>query len=363
MKIVYVITGLALGGAEKVVVDLADEMVLKGHEVKLLYLQGEVMVKPKLNNIEIVNLGLYSYNKVYSAFKIYHKILDSFKPDIVHAHMFHAIIFTRFVRLLKKLYKYKLVCTAHSCSFGGRKRKILYRLTHSLSDKMTNVSQEACDNFILNRVVPRKDIITMYNGIDLLKFNKRDVLSISHNGNCFFKDKITLLCVGRFNVAKDYPNLIYALAILKSKGIDFRMLIAGDGEMRNDIEELIMINNLSDNVFLLGNRQDVADLINFSDVYILSSQYEGLPTVLLEAMACESLIVTTDCGGVSEIIGDTGILVPSKNALALANGIEKALTLSDKDKIENNHKARKRIEDIFSLDVSVEKWLKLYQSL
>ena len=98
MKILYVVTALVLGGAEKVVIDLADQMADLGHTVKIAYLTGEILVEPSSHEIEIINLKLNSSRDFLSASKCYKKLVKQFKPDIVHSHMVHANIFARLNR-------------------------------------------------------------------------------------------------------------------------------------------------------------------------------------------------------------------------------------------------------------------------
>ncbi|WP_306436577.1 glycosyltransferase [Acinetobacter colistiniresistens] len=172
------------------------------------------------------------------------------------------------------------------------------------------------------------------------------------------------LSVGRFHEAKDYPNLLRAFSIFKETSIfkekQPKLVIAGDGELRKEIEALINTLNLQSNVILLGRRDDIPALLNMSDFFVLSSKYEGLPTVVIEAMACETYVIATDCGGSSEIMGTTGKLVPIQNAEALSKAFNDVLVLEETDKTKNNRDARNRVEEYFSLDSSVQKWLKLY---
>ena len=113
---------------------------------------------------------------------------------------------------------------------------------------------------------------------------------------------------------------------------------------------------------MLGRRNDIPDLLNIADYFILSSKYEGLPTVIMEAMACETFVISTNCSGSEEIMGDTGIRVPISDSTALAEGLLKAFNLSLKEIELNNLYARERIEKIFSLKKSIETWLEIYES-
>lgn len=363
MKILYVITGLGVGGAEKVVCDLADQMVFLGHEVKIAYLKGDVVIRPKFKDIELIYLGLETPLDFYKAFKCYINLLNDFHPNVVHGHMVHANIFTRISR---KFYPInKLICSAHSNNEGGRLRMLAYKYTHKMADITTNVSHNALQNFERLGAVPKDGMITVYNGVDLAKFNPK-----SKKNSLFLNldlDPHTRLfiAIGRFHEAKDYQNLIDAFFKIKQTQ-EFKiqmpkLLIAGDGELRSAIELKIHELGLDQDILLLGRRDDISDLLNLSDYFVLSSKYEGLPTVVIEAMACGTFVIATDCGGSAEIMGDTGILVPPQNSEALAEAIKQAVGKTPLEIQENNLKARQRVEELFSLEKSVQNWLKLYE--
>lgn len=353
MKILYVITGLGVGGAEKVVAELADQMLKSGHQIKIAYLKGEAIVCPQSSEIELIYLGFENLKSFSSAYQNYKKILENFQPDIVHAHMVHANIFTRVSRTFIPVPK--LICTAHNSNEGSQLRMLAYKLTNFLSNLNTNVSQEASESLISKGAFNKNNLITVYNGIDLNKFN------------FFNKDKnsneLSFLSVGRFNKQKDYPNLFQAISILKNTiNKDVKFYIAGDGELRPQLEQLIVDLGISDYVVLIGKRSDIPSLLNKADYFILSSRHEGLPTVVIEAMACGTFVIATDCGGSAEIMGDTGILVPPQNSEALAEAIKQAVSKTPLEIQENNLKARQRVEELFSLEKSVENWLKIYRN-
>ena len=116
MKIFYVITGLAQGGAERVVCDLADAMFEKGNEVKIAYLTGDIITQPANKEIELINIALTNIVTLPKAYIALSKAIKSFNPDIVHAHMIHANILARLIRLTTPMNK--LICTAHNSNEG-----------------------------------------------------------------------------------------------------------------------------------------------------------------------------------------------------------------------------------------------------
>lgn len=359
MKILYVITGLGGGGAEKVVANLADQMTKMGHQVKIAYLKGSIVVRPENQSIELIYIGLESLVHYKLAFNKYKKIIKEYKPDIIHSHMVHANIFTRIMRVFYKIPR--LICTAHNSNEGGLLRMLGYRYTNSLSDLNTNVSNEATESFKMKKAFD-SSAITIYNGIDLNKFQRKEVNRFEVLLNYTNANQIIILAVGRLNEQKDYPNLIKAISILKENSDqDFKIIIAGDGEQKNNIEELIKNLCLDNDIILLGRRNDIVELMSIADYFILSSAFEGFGLVVAEAMACESFVVATDCGGVKEVMGGYGLMAPPQNPEALANQLLKAINMPLNDRLDNNRKALNYIHENFDLNKITEQWLKIYE--
>lgn len=358
MKILYVITGLAQGGAERVVCDLADAMFKKGHEVKIAYLTGEIITQPANKEIELLGIGLTNVITLPKAYLTLSKIVRNFKPDIIHAHMVHANILTRLVRLITPMTK--LICTAHSSNEGGAVRMMSYRLTNRLANLTTNVSNTAVAAFEATHAIPKNSMLTVYNGVDFTNFtyspDAKDIIvkELSLDSNT----KI-ILAVGRFNASKNYFNLLSAINLIKDQlNISFVLLIAGDGELRSEIEKEITNLGISNNVLLLGRRDDIPLLMSACDVFVLSSDYEGLPTVLIEALACQAQVVSTNVSGVHEIIGKHGKIVPTNNSMALAEGIRESFQAKGRNTL-----GCKYVKSKFDLALISDEWLNIYNEI
>ncbi|MEG2748812.1 MAG: glycosyltransferase [Acinetobacter sp.] len=364
MKILYVITGLGGGGAEKVVAGLADEMSKLGHQVKIAYLKGQVIVCPENSEIELIDLGLESVKNSKVAYKNYKQLLKEFQPDIVHAHMVHANIFARISRIFCPIPK--LVCTAHSNNEGGKGRMLAYRLTHHLSDLTTNVSLSASKNFEALGAVPKHGITTVYNGINLARFHKSERSDQEMRVSLGLSDNdLMFLAVGRLHEAKDYPNLFHAIEILLKQDDEHKnihLFVVGDGDLKPELEKLLIDKKMNNQVHLLGRRNDIPQLMSAANLFVLSSSFEGFGLVVAEAMACNTFVVGTDCGGVKEVMGDMGILVPPRNSVDLAEALMRAINLPADEVIQNNMKAIEHVNKNFDLQIIVEKWLELYAS-
>lgn len=356
-----VITGLGMGGAEKVVTSLADQLVERGHEVAIAYMGGKVLVTPKNDSIELINLKANSVKDLHRACFKLRQVIKVFKPDVVHSHLVHANILCRTLRLTTTIPR--LISSAHNTDEEGWTRFLAYRLTDKLTDISTNVSDEAVEAFIEQKAVRPDRMLTLHNGVSTTEFvfseqarsEVRAELSI-------VEGQQLILAVGRLNEQKDYPNLLSAISTLITNAKDIRVAIAGHGPLLDELRKSISTLGIEDKVQFLGVRTDIPQLMSAADVFVLSSAWEGFGLVVAEAMSCERVVVATDCGGVKEVVGDAGFLVPSKDSAALATALEQALALSSDDRLQLGKKARERVLQYYSLNMATEKWLRLYSA-
>src|SRR5690606_23133101 len=168
MRILLLVTGLQLGGAERQVVDLADRLAARGHVVAIAYLTGDAAVRPGAP----VELYPLHFGKTPSGMlrggRNLGRLVREWQPDVVHSHMVHANLIARVSRLLVPMQR--LICTAHSPNEGGRSVMLAYRLTDRLADLSTHVSRNAVEAFERAGAVPRGRMLPVLNGIDLRAF-------------------------------------------------------------------------------------------------------------------------------------------------------------------------------------------------
>lgn len=338
---------------------LADAMVAKGHHALIIYLVGQATVLPSSPEVKVVGLSLSSARQAFRALLELRTLLIDFRPDVVHSHMVHANILARLVRLVTPIPR--LICTAHNTDEGGRLRMLAYRLTDRLADISTNVSEEAVQAFIKSKAVARGRMQTVHNGIPtaIFRFDAHGRERIRQELGTP-PDTQVILAVGRLEEQKDYANLLHAVAQMEREKSGFVLWIAGDGPLRQKLLELADTLGVSHRIRFLGVRLDVPKLMSAADVFVLPSAWEGFGLVVAEAMACERVVVATDCGGVREVVGDTGYLVPTRNPQALAAALTKAMALPPSEKSRLGRLARQRVETHYSLDQAVEKWASLY---
>ena len=355
------ITGLGIGGAERQVLDLADRLSIRGHQIRIAYLTGPELLLPDNPEIKVLPIGISKspFGFVRGYFRLRRMILD-FKPDVVHSHMVHANLLARTVRLTTRIPR--LVCTAHNTNEGGRLRILAYRLTDSLADIFTNVSKEAVEAFEAYGAAPRGRMIAIYDSIDTQKFCQDEEKGRSVRERFTTGPDKIILAIGRLMEQKDYPNLLRAFSIVANKTENVRLWIVGTGPLRNSLESMTENLGLSKSVTFLGIQpdKDIPDLMRAADVFVLSSAWEGFGMVVAEAMATEKVVVATNSGGVKEVVGDCGLLVTPQNSEALAHALEKALNMPPEQTKALGEKARQRIVENFCIDNAVERWLDIY---
>ena len=243
----------------------------------------------------------------------------------------------------------------------GRFRMLAYRLTERLTDLTTNVSHGAVENFIRMKAASPNRILTVHNGIDTAAFaftaegraRTRAELGLR-------EDDVALLSVGRICMQKDHANLISAFELLRREHLA-QLFIVGDGPLRADMEAEVRRRKLGA-VSFLGARRDIVHLMSACDVFVLSSAIESFGLVVAEAMACERVVVATDSGGVREVLGGEGVLVPPRDPAALAAGIASALALSAQERRDLGARARQRVARLYSIDAAIAQWLEIYRS-
>ena len=291
------------------------------------------------------------------------KILREWKPDIVHSHMVHANLLARVVRIFCKIPV--LISTAHSIDEGGRGREVAYRLTDPLVDLTTNVSRAAVERYIRVSAAPKNKIMFMPNGIDTAKFKPNKAAGKRLRNELGVDNYFVWLAVGRFEEAKDYPNMLRAFKMIVSKKSDVVLLLVGQGSLLEEVKKLAGALGMKDNVRFLGVRQDVPDLMNAADAFVLSSRWEGFGLVLVEAMSCQLPVVATDSGGPREILngGKLGHLVPPGDSKALAAAMMKMMSLPEAERQAMGRAGRAYIEANYSLEHVVDQWEVLYKEL
>ena len=356
MNVLYVITGLGVGGAEVVTINLANTFHSLGNKVGIVYLSGSNQHKEKINSgIKVWGLDMTkSFWGFVKAQILMRRILKEFSPDVVHAHMFHANVFMRCCRIHYAIAY--LITTEHNKNIESRFRMWLYRVTDRLTNLNTNVLLEATDYFVRQGAFKRKNSIVMYNGIDLKKYTSF-VTTKDLRKQMDMESDFIFLNVGRLTHAKDQSNLIQAFKRLESEQPNVKLLIAGDGPLREQLETEIEKLGLLGKVLLLGVKENIVEYYNIADCFVLSSAWEGFPMVVIEAMAMRLPIVTTECG--KEALNDDRYVVPIHNSEMLFCKMKEIYKLSAE---EREMLSQKNYHAVLKYDLNkiCSSWNKIY---
>ncbi|GJG93497.1 glycosyltransferase [Cupriavidus pauculus] len=357
MRILFVTTGLRMGGAEQQVSALAREFLERGHRVALISLTPDCEV-PMPDAVERLMLDMRKTPlSMARTLVIAHDFARKWQPDIVNSHMFHANVFARVLARFTGLPP--LICAAHSFSEGGKLRMTLYRLTNHWCALTTQVSETSLEEMVRAHAVTRDRVRVMYNGIDTVKFQPDGMLRDQTRAQLGIESGTRVIInIGRLAAEKAQVALVDAFQRL-DRSVPTRLLIAGDGPQRQALASRIAHHGLQDSVQLLGTRHDIPALLNAADLFALSSRVEGMPLVLAEALACECPVVSTAAPGVAELLGELGTIVPLDDADALAHAMHRSLTTEDRASAQRQI-GRARIIKHFGIAAAADRWLELY---
>ncbi|MDR3195950.1 MAG: glycosyltransferase [Endomicrobium sp.] len=270
MNIAYIITGLGIGGAERVTVDIANRISGLGNNVIIIYLTGENLHKPDINasvKTFALNMKKTPWSFIRAIFKS-REILKSFSPNVVHGQMFHANIFARILKIFYKMPK--LISTEHN--IGNNFRMFVYRITDFLSDFNSNVSESATSCFIKQKAFSKSKSLTVYNGIDLSKFKINYIARKYIRKQYNIREKeFVFLNVGRLTLQKDHENLLKAFSFLIKYELKAKLMIVGSGELLQELKEFACKEKIEDYVIFAGSQNNIKDYYSAADCFVLSS--------------------------------------------------------------------------------------------
>lgn len=363
MKVVHIITGLGDGGAEHTLFKICKYDNVNNHVVISLKGPGKYYSLLKRLGIEVycLNINIFFYKFFFLI-----KLLYTLRPDIVQTWLVHGDLIGGIAARLAGVKN--ILWNIRYSNFEIKKAKlttilivkILIKLSYVIPLSIIVASKKAKKIYETSGY-DKKKLILIPNGYDL------SILKPSKLQKRFFKKKYKIkkstLVIGniaRYDPKKDHLNLLNSLSIVRSKNINFICILAGSNIDRNNISLVTKIKELklSNYVKLIGQKDNIIEIMNGLDIYIQSSSYgEGFPNVVAEAMACGVSCVVTDVGDAAFIVGKTGVVVPPNNSIQLANALEKTIRkIGTKDLKNKSYKSRLRIKENFD----IIKMIKLY---
>jgi len=344
-KIALFIPSLRGGGAERVMLNLARGFAERGYKVDLVLAKAEGPYLSQVpDNIRVIDLK--SPRVLYSLPGLI-RYLRQERPHALLSALDHANIVALWAKKLSRV-PIRVVVSVHSTlsrastnatSIRARLIPSWARIFYPWADAVVAVSKGVADDLIKLTELPQEKVHVIYNPVVTPELFAKADEPLDHP---WFEpsEPPVILSVGRLTPAKDYSTLIKAFALVR-KEMPARLMILGEGEERPKLEALIRDLGLEKDVALPGFVNNPYKYMKHAAVFVLSSQWEGLPTVLIEALALGIPVVSTDCpSGPAEILnnGEYGRLVTVGNEKELAQNIKATICEGKKKIVTDSYK-------------------------
>lgn len=326
-NILFIVSSLGFGGAERVVSELANYYSNIGNEIHIMLISNNKINYRISEKIQIIDLNSKIVNKtgffaIYERLRLIRKYTNQLNPDIVISFLAVINIYVCFSLMLSK---HKLIISERNDPKNDPKgciKRLTRLLAYELADGFvfqTNIAKQ----YFSKRIQYKSIVIA-----NPIKANLPEPIK-------GIKSK-KIIAIGRLVNQKNYPLLIYAFNEIQKEFNEYTLFIYGEGEDKNKIEELICTLCLENKIILKGNVSNVHEEVSDASLYVLTSNYEGMPNALMESMSMGIPCISVDCsgGGPALLInnGENGILVRTNSKDDLADAMRELLTDIDLSK-------------------------------
>ena len=354
MRVFHIITTINRGGAENHLKDLiADQIRQGGIDVSCAYLKGDAYWAEALTGMgcQVHALEMGRYGQLAPAWRL-RKLIKAFAPDVVHAHLAPAELYTRLALLGDTSTPLVISRHNHNRFYGG-----FIGISESVMRHFSKSIPEIADRF---EVVPYG-----INAEPVASVSRSQALQLRNEWG-IGADTVLLGTVARLVPVKALHTLLegYARLRVQSSSLDIKLVLVGAGPLEADLKARAVSLGLGDSVVWAGFRQDIPIVMNAIDVFVLTSLSEGFGLVLLEAMSASKPVISTNVSALPETVieGETGLMVPPENTAALASAIQ--VLVQDAGMRERFGKAGfERAVSNFSLDAMFKKTVKIYEQV
>lgn len=366
INVMHVILDLVPGGAERVVLNY-----LKFHDRKrftpmvcvLRHLADAERWELNQGSIDYFFIDKGDGFKLKAIFKLF-GFLRNHRIDVLHLHNFSAIMYGTIAGLLANTEV--IIQTEHNVvnrtfSIQRKIKGYLKCLFGLFSQKIIAVSDQVKESQRNHNFFARNKFVTIHNGINISSFEKiSDVNSLKEELKIGGKN-VVVTKIASLITQKGHEVLIDAAEIVTKKVKNVKFLIVGDGPRKENLLRLVNEKELKNFFIFSGIRNDVPKLLNITDIFVLSSHWEGFPMTILEAMASGKAAIVTDVGGNREAVvhAETGYLVKKGDSLAIANAIIE-LALDKNMRTAMGKAGKDRLLNNFTAEVMVQKTEKEY---
>jgi len=358
------------GGADKIVLRNADSVSPASIEMAVCFIHH-----PSDIDFDLVDranqLGIRTYEEPHRGpfdlriFGRIQKVITDFQPDIVHSHDYKASFIAS--RLAKRN---PFLCLATSHGWTGekwREKNLFYPADRRLLSHFPGiiaVSDQIRDTLVTSGTDPQR-VRVVLNGVDPQKYQRDSAIrGRVRNELGYSESDIVLGGVGRIELQKRFDLLIEAFAELRHQDNRLKLLIAGEGSLLEPLRAEVRRRQLDEHCQLVGHRENMTDTYQAFDLLVQSSDYEGTPTVVVEAMSLEIPVVATNAGGTAQLIQHQqhGRIVPCQNVPALVAAIWESLENPDRTR-EMTLAARQRVKTQLSFAERTRHLEAIYQEL
>lgn len=374
MKILHIIIGLEVGGAElmlKRFIDSHYDDIEYQHSVISLTTLGKVGLQLQATGIEVTVLNLVSlFNVLPTVWRLV-SLIRKKNPDIVQTWMYHADLLGGIAARLASCKKIIWgIRTTDVVSAGGAGatnavRKLCAWLSGSVPHTIV-CAAEASRAAHITVGYDSSRMVVVPNGFDLTRLiatlAERNTLRSESN---FGEQIVSIGYLGRFHPSKDQENFVKAAGLVAQQYSHARFLMVGRNLDADNAQLMawIAVTGHADRFVLLGERSDVPVCLAAMDIFCLSSRTEGFPNVVGEAMAMGLPCVVTNVGDAAMLVADTGIVVPKNNSSALAEGLCQLLAMTSDERKQLGQKAKARIHAEFTMDRTRERFELIYKKI
>lgn len=360
INLLFLMQTFGTGGSERIVKDLCENLNKDVFRCSVIALVDGPM-RELFKQMGIPSLCVHKgKHDRWKVMRLVSAFIEEHCVNVINAHHFTPFFYGLYGA---KKHGCKIFYTAHTVNEVDLIRtfwSILGSLLLRLSDGAIGISPGVTEAIKRQFHLSDTKIFTLSNAINQSRFavivdvkEKKKELNIN-------EDEKVIGCVGNLRYQKNYPNLIKGFRIVENKLGKVRLIIAGEGKRKGELEALIKGLGLNGKVLLLGPRHDIPEVMKIMDVYCLASTFEGLPLSLLEAMAAGLPVVGTDVPGIRDVIihERNGLLVPPDNPGELSTALIRILT----DQGLAKDLSEKGREYVFQTH-GMEDWIKAYTRL
>ena len=362
MRILFHISELDIGGAERMLYMLATGLVERGHEVEVACLTGKGDVGGWLEKAGIPVHYLNARKSWPPSLVLpLRKVVREFKPEVLHNFLFHANMVGRLVGWLSRVPA--VICAVRVEDVERGFRLWVDGATHWMMHKQTCVSESARRFTHEKSSIPMDKLIAVPNAVDLSKFENLEPGRLRRELEVDAETPV-LLTVGRLSRQKGLQHLLDAMPAVLDEISNTRLALVGAGEDEASLKDLTRELGIEGAVSFLGWHPEIPEFLKDADLFVLPSLWEGMPNVVLEAMASGVPTVATEVGGTPELVleGETGVLVPPADSDALARSI--ITLLQDRElRSRMGQQALERAQSQFSPARMIERNEQLYAEL